>query len=233
LTLRDGAPGIATANGAALVMENCTVTGCTETGLRVTGGTAALTDCAITSNNGTTIYDAGGGIYVGGTVTLTRCQVLNNSVTSANGGGIYIYRGVLTATDTTIGFNTAPGGGGIGMEEGTLQLTRCLVTNNVADSHEGGGGLLCTTGIFGDMAVTLKDSTFAANRSSAGQGGGIFAAAEDDSGVSALNAEGCTFSNNAAEYSHPGFLVGGGAMHLTGEISAKRTTRPQNPAEAA
>ncbi len=82
----------------------------------------------------------GGGIFVANAdLTLLRCRVENNRSWrpsgSGYGGGIYVLDGNLTADDSTIRGNSATGlGGGIDAKSDfKVELTRCVIAENVAN----------------------------------------------------------------------------------------------------
>lgn len=193
LTVREGSPGIAVAFQGVLTMEGCTVTECTSYGVS-NSGTLSLVNTVISGNTPS-------GLSAGGTVTLTGCQVVNNTAGISSLGNV-------TATDTTVAFNTASG---VVHSGGALTLTRCLVTGNTASGYSDGGGLVLEGGL-----ATLRDCTFSLN--SADSGGGVMA-----EGNSILTAEGCTFFNNSADGVGEDYTIRGGALYLTFDVEATLT----------
>ena len=111
---------------------------------RFTGNYANTTGGAISSTgsgsiSGCTFRDnsagshGGGGISVyGGALTITNSTVVDNS-TSGPGGGIHVHLGTLTADNDTISDNSASSGGGIASDPGTtLTIGNTIVAGNTA-----------------------------------------------------------------------------------------------------
>ena len=174
-------------------------------------GTLTLTRVTITGNqtggnggpNSGNSGDAGG-IWAGGdffqgqttNVILNKVTITNNSTSDSTdpgaggsgwGAGIYLYRGTVTLTDTTVSNNhtgnanpssiagTAGSGGGIVNAFGTLTVRNSVISGNttgdsVSGSNSSGGG------IRNDSTVTLLNTTVSGNSTGAGpsMGGGIF-----------------------------------------------------------
>ncbi len=139
-----------------------------------TGGGAAATRCAFTSNysggtstltNGTRL--GGGGVTsTGGRLTLTTCVADSNQ--AETGGGVYT-DGPLTAAASTISNNAATasgvsGGGLVADTDASGTLTNCTVADNSALNDSGGGLLLHT-------ALTLTNCTVTGNMASSSGGG--------------------------------------------------------------
>ena len=95
-------------------------------------GTIALTNCILTGNSA----QNGGGIEndndSGGTITLTNCIVSGNTA-QYYGGGID-NGGPMTLTNCTLTGNNAPdGGGGIDNDNGTANLTNCILYGDISN----------------------------------------------------------------------------------------------------
>jgi predicted outer membrane repeat protein len=119
----------------------------------LTGGTASINDCTVSSN-------AASGIYNGNVMTVSNCTISNNSApfsgaSHIEGGGILCAAGTLTVSNCTISGNAAFYGGGIYVSAGTLTLSGCTVTGNYA--QDAGGGLYIE-GTYG-ATVTVKNSS--------------------------------------------------------------------------
>ena len=127
----------------------CQVYGSTNSGIRITNGTAVLRDCVIANNSSRT---SGGGVDASGgsgTLVLDKCVVTNN---------------MLLRNPTT-------GGGGIALGGGNAEISRCLIAGNstgTQPSYPGGGGILCYSGI-----ATIDNAMITNNACSAGYGGGV------------------------------------------------------------
>ena len=160
LTLKNGQPLVGISGGAILVQNGCT---------------ADLSDCIIegckTGTNGN-----GGAMSILGTANLTRCTV-KKCVAEKNGGGLYVYGGNLTLTNTTIGGSEAGDGnkaadgdgGGIYFRGGsstTDQMTGGKVSGNQAKDI--GGGIYISAGRF-----TMNSGEISGNTGKKGGGVGI------------------------------------------------------------
>src|SRR5262249_50860919 len=73
----------------------------------------------------------------------------------------------VAINNSTIASNTAPAGGGIVVDDGTLQLTCSTIANNTATGGPGGG-------LWVLKSASLNFCTVAGNQSATGQGGGFF-----------------------------------------------------------
>ena len=113
-----------------------------------------VVDCVISNNLGLNTADTrdGAGIYFDGNggyvLTILGSEIVDNGVGSsshhADGGGLYLYRGTVSITNTVIARNQAGAdGGGILNEQCTLTLVNCTVASNqtIATSDRLGGGL--------------------------------------------------------------------------------------------
>ena len=177
-------------------------------GIYFAPGTLTLTNVTISGNrtgdsggpsSGNSGY--GGGMWTGGdffptqatTVILNKVSLTDNSTgntldtgDAGSGGGIYVYQGTMTLTDTTVSNNhtgnantssfsgTAGSGGGI-FNNATLTVINSLISGNTtgdsaAGSNSTGGG------ISNLGALTLLNTTVSGNSTGAGasMGGGIF-----------------------------------------------------------
>ena len=175
-----------------------------------TASTGNLTLQKLTIQNGS-VAATGGGIHFesSGTLSVVQSQVLNNRTTAfgQHGGGIYVDNGTLNIADSVISGNTAGGtanGGGIFSNTGDVTVTRSTVSDNLANSYGDGGGLFADSG-----TLTITASTFARNK--AYGGGGI---AAKTATVAITNS---TLSGNIVERSFSrgaGIYMGSGALGL-------------------
>jgi streptogramin lyase len=126
--------------------------------------------------------DQGGGLYNAGILTVSACTIAHN-VAQSQGGGIY-NRGSLSLHDSDVSNNTLVptfdyyygyayptfGGGIFNDRGGTLTVTNCTITGNLAGSGtydlSGGGGLFNN----GSGVATVQSSTIAANGADYGDG---------------------------------------------------------------
>ena len=161
--------GIANSAGGTLTVNHCTIfqntvlvgANISRGGGLWNAGTATITDCTISLNQGT----EGGGLYndINGALSLTSVNVRGNYAYA--GGGLYNNSSKTTLTDCTVTNNGAVpiGGGGLyNSPGGTLSLTGCMVSNNTYQSGgpygDIGGGGLCSLG-----TTTLTDCTVSSN----------------------------------------------------------------------
>ena len=168
-------------------------------------GDLTTSGCTVTGNRGTMNIGGPGGIFSAGPLTMTDCTVSANVTPSANAGGIRAIGGPLslngctitgnegfvggiaidvimaTITDTTIADNRAnasgsANGGGIRVDQGTLDLIQSSVSGNQASTV--GGGIINANG-----TVTLTESSVTDNTAGT-TGGGI----QNDGGTVTLDA---------------------------------------------
>jgi len=158
--------GAGIANAGTLTVAGSTISGNDAGGFggaidNIDPGTVTVTITDSTLSGNTADFE-GGAMRIGflGAVELNGTTIAGN--TSGIGGGIRIFGGTLTVTDSTISGNSATGdGGGILNHPGTLTVTNSTVSGNSAD--EGGG--LRTTG-----AATLTNATITGNSAADGDG---------------------------------------------------------------
>jgi hypothetical protein len=227
--------------------------------IRVTTGPVTMT--GLTLRNGLTtfadpvpiFFNNGGGLAIGNGAAVTLNDVLvsanrvvgNGGMGGALGAGIVAWGGtVLTINASTIignaGANSELGvfGGGIS-SDGTVLLSRTVVSNNAAD--QGGGvnaiggltivnstiaGNTAATGVGGGVAagfsavLQITNSAVSANRAVSGDGGGIYFFANGR--VTLTNV---TVSGNAAGGS-------GGGLWAHGPVAIFSSTITGNQADA-
>ena len=179
-------------------------------------GTIALTTGELAITNDLTIAGPGAGaITVSGSHTSRVFHIAANSTAAISG---------LSVAD-----GQASEGGGISVD-GTLNLSRCVISGNRASASGGG--------IFNSGTLSIADSTFSANRALNGDGGALngsgssetlvgvtfqdndcsmlAASTVGDGGGGAINANDtlsltdCSFTGNTA--SSPGGIARGGAV---------------------
>ncbi len=143
------------------------------------------------------------------TVTIVNTNFLNDS---ASGGGAFQSYGLnVSITGGTISGNTAQGGGGILLGNGSLTVSGALVTNNV------GGGLEYYGGYTPDTAnLAISGSRFEGNSLSSGFGGAVQA------NQGAVTISSSTFRGNTD--TDPNFAQGGAVAILSGTASVDRST---------
>ena len=155
------AAGIYFNKGTDLTLEHCTIEKCKGKGSQSSGGI--------------NIQEPKGMVSIKDT-TIENCEA-----TSANstGGGIYLYNVKNTQCkleNVTVNNCSALRGGGIHAKAGTLTISGCSFTKNVASGSiaNGGGGAIYSEG----AEITIIGCTIGDNNTNGGnyavQGGGIF-----------------------------------------------------------
>jgi hypothetical protein len=224
-------------------------------------GTLTVQDSTISNNQINGFYadvtTGGAGIWSAGTLTVLRTRLINNLVLvpggyalpgSTYGGGISIYGGTATVTDSTLTGNQAFFGGGLFSQgagtltvsgctisgnsaaaggglyaSGMTQVTGCTITNNTA--LDVGGGMEFNAGP--TRILTLSGSTLAGNQVGgsfySGRGGGLHVGLN----VRTVMVTNCTIANNSAVgYVYQGQLypgAGGGLYVSATGLSAGQT----------
>jgi hypothetical protein len=166
------------------------------------GANVTLSDLTVTHGNGLPGNSAalhpnrGGGVVVdeGSTLTITGSTVSDSSATlnlgglsgGGLGGGIADY-GTLTVSNCQVTDNVAETtfGGGIAVFFATLTVSDSIVSDN--EANQNGGGIQGVS-----STVSVSDSTLSGNSASTRNGGGIY-----NSG-GALTITGCTVTGNTA-----------------------------------
>lgn len=167
---------------------NGTITGGTESGVKITGAEGSeilLKDLTITGNrNDTSGY--GGGVSMGGkhggtveNASLTiKDSVISGNTSTAQGGGVYaaVTDGSVSITDSTLSGNSATAqGGGISVSaSGSTDVT--LSGNTILENTAGqdGGGIYLSRP---EQSETAPDTTICGNtiqKNSGKNGGGIY-----------------------------------------------------------
>lgn len=151
-----------------------TITGATDSGVKIIGADVELKDVTITGNKGT--YGGGVSIDKKSNVTFTDCTITGNEA-ARNGGGIYAKGGsTVTVNGGSISGNSAAGttwgtsgGGGIYAEGGsTVNLNDTTIADNhVTGNYGSGGGVRVNNGTLSADHVKILENTTNSN------GGGI------------------------------------------------------------
>lgn len=163
---------------------NGTITGGTESGVKITGAEGSeilLKDLTITGNrNDTSGYGGGGVCADSGDLTIDHCRITDNTAAHGSGGGVSmggkhggtVENASLTIKDSVISGNTSTAqGGGVyaAVTDGSVSITGSTLSGNSATAQ--GGGISVSTS--GSTDVTLSGNTILEN--TAGQdGGGIY-----------------------------------------------------------
>ena len=195
---------------------NGTITGGTESGVKITGAEGSeilLKDLTITGNrNDTSGYGGGGVCADSGDLTIDHCRITDNTAANGSGGGglrADTRSAAVTCTlrNNTIANNTAVTGGGISSGSSsliykneytgytcTIVMESGSVTGNTARTTLGtyGGGGVHLTG--NGSRFVMKGGTIAGNNANCG--GGIYS--ENYEGISILG--GAIQGNRAAKH---------------------------------
>ena len=156
-------------------------------------GSATVSDCTFSDNNGNGLYNAG-------TALISDCTFTGNYAIG-KGGGVGS-DGNTTLTDCTITGNFAGFGAGV-YDKGTLTVTGCTINNNGTSSKPVPASI-AGSGVFEKGTGKLYDSTISGNY--AGTGTGVY----NDGSLTVAN---CTISGNSADGS------GGGVWNEAGTAS--------------
>ena len=239
-----------------------TITGATESGVTIKDAVdtnVLLKDLTIEDNKGT----QGGGVHIENSqnVTIDHCTIQNNKTTEVSpntsasvdigaGGGVFVSdkSHVTIQNGSTIQGNTGTRGGGIYVENSTVEVKNSMIDGNTADdvpekapnSNKGLGG-----GIYSyESTLTVTDSTISGNEAKGstsliwynskdeissealGNGGGGICAVGKKSDVTL---DGVTVTGNKATYSKKG--TGAGIEAQGGSLTVKDSTISNNEAQ--
>jgi CSLREA domain-containing protein len=226
--------GIYGDSGGIINLTNVTVSGNFASfggGIRAGGSTLNINGGSVTGNTATS--GECGGILSNNTIlTVTNASITNNHAdgpTSSFAGGIGIFGGSLTITNSTVSGNTARrfsggiyfGGGG------PHSITSTTLSNNSAGSgfiseFSGGGGLVNFS-----ATVNISNSTVSGNRSGCDCGGG---------GIITIGAGGTTnlrnvtVANNIASNGPGGGIISIVGTNTPGTVNIGNTIVADNTA---
>lgn len=185
----------------AVEIVNGTITGGTESSVKITGAEGSeilLKDLTITGNrNDTSGYGGGGVCADSGDLTIDHCRITDNTAANGSGGGIYLSRPEQseTAPDTTICGNTIQKNSG--KNGGGIYIRNSMPNRTIA------GSVTNTV----EQEVLDIGSTVVISGNTAGQlGGGIYA----DNGVT-VRLAGYLLNNHAGTAGADLYLTAGSA----------------------
>lgn len=227
------------ANGGGVCVNGGTITmsgGSMENNIASLGGAVNLSNGTFVMDNGSINASSalqGGAIYMtGGTYTMNNGSITNctagNSETPGNGGAVHITSDAGSHVEFTInngvisGSSATNDGGGIYLENATVNILGGNIANNTATNN--GGGISVNEG-----AITMYGGAVAGNTASNGSGGGLYVSANSNSTL--IDFLSGSFSNNTA-YNNGGgiavesttnqpidFIMGINVVHPGGAIS--------------
>jgi parallel beta-helix repeat protein len=190
-TLGGGSSGggaiFAAANGSNvnLTVADSVLSGNTSSGLggglSVYGsGTLTIQDSTISGNIATR---GGGGVFAenSGVKTIVDSTISGNQAAGFGGGGFFLYATPAgsaienctisgnTATSTSSGGYSQPGGGGIVLYDGVLAVDNCTIAGNSANTSNGGGIWVTDLQFRSDSAaLTLRSTIVSGNTDQTG-----------------------------------------------------------------
>jgi hypothetical protein len=200
-------------------------------------GLPSVTGEIVVYGNGATIERAEDGpdlrifhIAPGGRLTLHDVTLRSGSIWNAPGGAIYNARsGTVRLHDCMVRDNYASDGGGIyndgglGAEpDGTLELVRSTVHDNLSWMH--GGGIYNNSGVVTLTESTLSDNLASYSRYAYGNGGAVFNGPLGSSD-GLVRITGCALVENGAR------LGGGISNRAGGVVEVTNSTISDNGAE--
>lgn len=221
--------------GGWLELEDLIVTGgaALGEGLPASGGgvrNAGVLEVHRSTITGNTATRAGGGIEAsaGSSTTISRSTLSHNSTGAGpgNGGGLHLTgEGTVHVTRSVVSGNTAAaeGGGLWNSGAGTMTVERTKVTGNTAsgdDATMGGGGLFQDAGA-GTLTVTRSEIRHNVADGASGSGGGI------------LNDQGTVVVERSVVSGNSSQRAGGGIEANVGTTTLSRTELDDNTTGAA
>ena len=158
-------------DGGSVDIQDCTISGnqAYYGGGVVSGyATLGMRGCSVERNSA---YYSGGGGYLYNTELSFESGEISYNNSQEDGGGLVLYDGASSITDTVIDANSAADndGGGVWIYGGDLVLQGVAITDN-AVTYGAGGGLY---GVY-RADVSVQDVTFQGNIATYGAGGGFF-----------------------------------------------------------
>ena len=175
----------------AVEIVNGTITGGTESGVKITGAEGSeilLKDLTITGNrNDTSGYGGGGVCADSGDLTIDHCRITDNTAANGSGGGVSmggkhggtVENASLTIKDSVISGNTSTAqGGGVyaAVTDGSVSITGSTLSGNTILENTAGqdGGIYLSRP---EQSETAPDTTICGNtiqKNSGKNGGGIY-----------------------------------------------------------
>lgn len=168
---------------------NGTITGGTESGVKITGAEGSeilLKDLTITGNrNDTSGYGGGGVCADSGDLTIDHCRITDNTAANGSGGGVSmggkhggtVENASLTIKDSVISGNTSTAqGGGVyaAVTDGSVSIIGSTVVISGNTAGQLGGG------IYADNGVTVRLAGYLLNNHAGTAGADLYLTAGSD-----------------------------------------------------
>lgn len=142
---------------------NGTITGGTESGVKITGAEGSeilLKDLTITGNrNDTSGYGGGGVCADSGDLTIDHCRITDNTAANGSGGGVYIRNSMPNRTIAGSVTNT--------VEQEVLDIGSTVVISGNTAGQLGGG-------IYADNGVTVRLAGYLLNNNAGTAGADLY-----------------------------------------------------------
>ncbi len=208
-------------------------------GVLLAGNSNSVSNCIVTCNKSLQ-YGGGVAVYNYGEYTIIDSTISGNQVFEQDGGGVHMRRGMLLMTNCVIQGNLATnsacqGGGFYQLNSSTGSIWNCDFIENQAAANANGGGAIgfvgsffnCSfisnsSGYYGGLFIAreVRNCTFAYNRSTFRQGGGLTMS----SGGSGLISN-CVFYSNTCNLSYgAGILIRNQAAEIVDCIITNNTS---------
>ena len=180
----------------------------TGRGVSVSDGSAFNMYGGMISDNEATV--GGGGVYLNSKCTFNMYGgMISNNKSTTSGGGVYAYNGTFNMHDGTITGNTTKySGGGVYARE-SLQISGGYITNNTAQTSNGGGvyyagGNDGETSSMSNVKITGNTAKYS--------GGGVYMVNDYTFSMSDVTITGNTANNGGGMY------MDGKEIEMTGEM---------------
>jgi uncharacterized repeat protein (TIGR01451 family) len=185
-------------------------------GIHSEGGTLDLTRTSV-SNNSLGFDWEGGGLYVDNDEdnTFTDSTIDSNFVPAGSGGGVYLEEGTLDAAGTNFNKNSAANdGGGIYSDGNDVTLSGSTVDDNGDQSFIDSGGAIFGGCCSGDLKIS---GSSVSGNATEGAGGGVWWAGSSQ-----------TITDSVVDHNNSDDGRGGGVWNATGALEVTRSSASHN-----
>jgi len=196
LTNGSSTNGAGILNKGILTVSNCALRNCfahQEGGAIDNWHRLTLFSSTISANSATT---GGGGILNQGDMCAILCTTISSNAAGSYGGGIYLVGWApLTITNSTLSGNTAPNGGGIGIDNRSYANTTTLVATTICSNTAvyNGGGVFINGG--GQQPEVQIHNSIIAGNSAVSSGPDCWGTLNSFDYNLIQNTNGCTITN--------------------------------------